>query len=832
MIQKMKKELRLFTFFLLCFLPSFAILWAQATQVSGNVYDAITREALPFTNIIFSNTNIGTMSKMDGSFLLETSDTSYTAITISFVGYEAQTIGIKSNTKQNLTVNLVPESQNLKEIIIAGRKTAKRNKTANDLYRRVVAAKEQHHPKKLATYSFEEYSKTEFDLYNFNEQFTKLSILKPFDFVFEYADTTEDGRVYLPSLLIEKISDYYYTNRPKRKKEYIKGIQISGINNKNIAELSDPNNNKINIYDNVINISGKGFTSPFAKRALSSYKYFLSDSTFIDGDWCYKLSFAGHRKQDLVFTGFAWIHDETAAIKSVELNLLKQANVNYVNDFTIRQSFQQYNKGKWLKNAEQIIVELSLAKRKNVFCVRIVQHANRTNVKINEPLTDNCFEGDEVFTPQEAYNRPPEYWDTHRHEKLNDSEVEIYTMVDSVMRSPAYKRYEWTGHLLGTAYIRLGHFELGRLANFYSWNVIEGHRFRLGGKTNLRFSNKHFFDGYAAYGTRDKRWKYQFGFRKHLNRYNNHWHLLGAYYRYDLAQVDQANPLITHDKITTLFRFNLLDKLLLERRLHLFYEREWVNGFWNRLSLTRNTIYPQPGHYELLQPEADVLYYVDNLKTFELGLLTHWGYQQQYFEDGFYRYPLTQKFPIVDVEYRLGLKNVFQSDYEYHSLEFKIKQRIVNRLGYSTYAATVGKIWGLVPYPFLEMHDGNEAIGARATAFNLMKEFEFVSDQYTSVALEHHFDGLILNAVPLVNKLKLRTLLTGKLLYGTLSEQNKKVILLPQDMSALNDYYAEVGFGIENIASLLRADFLWRLTQLDKPDVAKWGVRIGVSPKF
>ncbi|MBK6754749.1 MAG: hypothetical protein IPG69_14480 [Flavobacteriales bacterium] len=47
-------------------------------------------------------------------------------------------------------------------------------------------------------------------------------------------------------------------------------------------------------------------------------------------------------------------------------------------------------------------------------------------------------------------------------------------------------------------------------------------------------------------------------------------------------------------------------------------------------------------------------------------------------------------------------------------------------------------------------------------AFNTMNYLEFVSDRYVSLQLEHHFEGLLLNKVPWLRRLKLREFLLAR----------------------------------------------------------------------
>ena len=52
--------------------------------------------------------------------------------------------------------------------------------------------------------------------------------------------------------------------------------------------------------------------------------------------------------------------------------------------------------------------------------------------------------------------------------------------------------------------------------------------------------------------------------------------------------------------------------------------------------------------------------------------------------------------------------------------------------------------------------------------YDLLSEFEFVSDQYVSLWVDHHFEGFFFNKIPGFNKLRLREILFAKALIGYL----------------------------------------------------------------
>jgi hypothetical protein len=163
-------------------------------------------------------------------------------------------------------------------------------------------------------------------------------------------------------------------------------------------------------------------------------------------------------------------------------------------------------------------------------------------------------------------------------------------------------------------------------------------------------------------------------------------------------------------------------------------------------------------------------------------------------------------------------------------------------LGHTRYSLNAGKIWGTLPYPLLEMHQGNETYYYYNTAFNTMNFFEFVSDEWASVMVEHHFDGFFLNRIPLFRKLKWREVVGSKAIIGRLDDRHLGELELAQNMGPLlhvNDDgtttpkpFVEAAVGIENIFKILRIDMLYRLSYLDNPNIIKFGLRAKMQIDF
>jgi len=132
----------------------------------------------------------------------------------------------------------------------------------------------------------------------------------------------------------------------------------------------------------------------------------------------------------------------------------------------------------------------------------------------------------------------------------------------------------------------------------------------------------------------------------------------------------------------------------------------------------------------------------------------------------------------------------------------------------------------------LELHAGNETYAYDPLAFNMMNYYEFVSDEYVVFSAEHHFQGFFFNRVPLLRWLKLREVVTGKLLLGNLNEKNRNIMEFPEGLTYLEKPYSEVSIGIENILQLFRIDAMWRLSYLNHDNIQIFGLRATMQLTF
>ena len=185
------------------------------------------------------------------------------------------------------------------------------------------------------------------------------------------------------------------------------------------------------------------------------------------------------------------------------------------------------------------------------------------------------------------------------------------------------------------------------------------------------------------------------------------------------------------------------------------------------------------------------------------------------------------------------------NDYNYHNLKINIIKRFYpGILGFTDVILEAGKIFGTVPYPLLYVHRANQNYSYQVASYNMMNFLEFVSDEYASLIMDHHFNGFIFNKIPLAKKLKLREVVSAKILFGNLSDNNNPsanpdLFKFPVDnqgapitFSLEKKPYIEVSAGLDNIFKFIRVDLVKRLTYLDHPNVSGLGVRVRFKMDF
>lgn len=795
--------------------------FGQKTTITGTIVDKVTKDSIPFVSIIFKNTTIGTITNQFGQYTLEISKKT-DSIVVVYLGYKTQTIAIKRNKTQLLDIALEPDNYNLSEVTIK----PKRN-PAFRILDNVVSHKDQNKSSFVNSSQCEEYEKFQIYFGNYSEKLTKRKQFKNFEFMFKNADSTADGKPLLPIYMSETIRQNFNCNSPSLHDAIITAEKTTGESYEQLTAITNKMVENTAIYDNFFLILDKSFISPITDNYQLYYKYYLEDSIMIDNNRCYQIRFVPKWKEDLAFSGIMYIHDTTWAVKKISYKINNEINLNFVKDFSVNQEFVKVQ-DTWMQKKMETTATISPLKRKKSQEFMIHRVTSYKDFIVNE--TEVIIKNHDMLQNNKTIvlQKDAAFWQTARHDSLSKKEKNNYQIADTLNYVPVIKKIKKVAIAFASGYLELGKISIGQIHTFYSFNPIEQDRFKFGLKTNKYFNKKFQMEGYVAYGSKDKNFQYKasamYVFNKDKNRTT-----LGATYLYDLAQLGVSSNLIQFDNIlTSLTRTNPFSKLTLNRDLKVYVEKQWTSNITNKLTLSTtqiNALGELMFHKKLNQ--TDTTYQnLPNITTSEIALNTRLSFKEDVANSEFKQTSLGSKYPIINLNVVFGLKDVFHSNYDYQKIKLNIKGTLrLNPIGHTQYTIEGGKLFGTVPYPLLELHPGNQTLIYDPESFNLMTYFEFASNQYVSLFLDHHFDGFILNKIPLIKKAKLREVFSMHGVVGNLQDTYKQEMILPKGLTDVSKPYIECSVGLENIFKVVRIDYIWRVTRFAENPNNNWSIK-------
>jgi hypothetical protein len=818
---------------------------AQVTEVFGRILDAKTQEPIAYANVRFVGQLRASNTDDKGYYRIKTPD-KVDSISFSYLGYTTFTKKVRNGKYQELSIELSESDISLGEVTVkAGKRRKFIDTPAMYVYAQVVSHKDKNREDNAENYHYMEYHKFLVSLLNSPPKFAEIRILRPFHFLFENVDYTDDSSKFIPGLLKESVTEVFYRKNPKDIKKIVKADAITGVDNESVNAMLDYQFDVINPYDNLYVIAGKSFQSPFAPGARVLYRYYITDTAKIEGRTTYKLHFVAKNKEDIAMKGYAWVDSITWGLKSIKFRPNEKANLNFLADYSIEQSFILVN-GQWVMASERLQSIGSLNRKKNKMAVLIQKLYQRKDYEVNIALPDSMFKGvDEVVFEDSAKSRGRKILDTLRFEELTPQERLVYYNSDTLLTVPAFKRIYYGLNVLTTAMVRIpnvhGPIEFGRFYQVISRNSVEGYRLRMSFRTTKYFSRSLLFSGYAAYGLGDKEWKYSGTVRIMLPSKTRKWNALQAWYQYDLMVLGQENLFLTFDNSLSLLSRNPLKKVMKVRIANFQWEKDWSKGLSTMIGLEKKTYYSIPGVFNFSYEEANgaTKQYKD-FTTTEVFADFRYSYKDQNYAAFGYRYFQQTKYPAFNFRITAGSKGFLEGDYNYLKFNFLLKHRLQSVIGYTKYQVKAGYILGKTPYPNAFVFTGSlGGVLYDFTSYNLMRTFEFSADKFVSIWLDHHFDGFFLNKIPGIKKLQVREFITFKALIGHMSKANRNVIELPSDIGRPFPIpYIEAGFGFDNILKVIRIDFIWRCTYRDDTATKlggfgkNWGIKIGFTPKF
>lgn len=808
------------------------------TKVSGIILND-AKQPVSYATVAFKNSAEGVIADENGKFYLESKKT-YPTLVVSFVGYKDKEISLSGTFNYDLKISL-ENANEIDEVKVYGGKTSKKNNPAIDILRKIWERKKKNGLRQFNQYEYDKYEKIEFDINSIDSTFMKNKIFKNVEFIFQHVDTSAiTGKNFLPIFINETKSKVYGDNVKNKTKDVLEANKYSGFGNANNdgvnAFLKDLYAD-YDIYNNYLKFFDKDFVSPLSRTGIQVYNYVLADSTFIDKKWCYNIVYYPRRKNELTFKGDFWVNDSTFAIKSINMEASKSANINWVRDIYIEQEFDVLNDSVFLLKRDHMMTDFALTKKEGSNGMYGKRTTMFKNHQFNKEKDDKFYREEVNNFNKEAYTKTDEYWDENRFESLNSNEKGIYEMLDTLKTVPKIKRFYNLVSILGSGYIQVGKFDIGPIFSTFGYNDVEGQRIRLGGRTYFGPNDPWRIQGYTAYGFKDHKIKYGINARVMLDKKNRFIVSFGN--RRDVEQIGVS--LTTSNDVlgrsfasSSFFSSGTNNKLTNVNLTNLGFEIEPVKNLVFESSFSYRTL-------SSASPEFKLDYFTDDtfsktankITQSEVNLLINYTPNRKMIGYGVDRMEVDLNYPRIFMSYSQGLKGVLNSDFNYSKLQFFYRQPLlIGGFGRLFTTLEVGKTFGTVPLSLMGIIPGNQSYFIIDNTYNLLNYYDFVSDQYTSLHLEHNFNGKLFSRVPLLRKLNWREIIGVKAVYGSVSNENKAINASEQIYQAPVNGYYEYSAGIGNILKVMRVDASWRGSYFNIPEARKFTIRVGFGFYF
>ncbi len=849
---------------LLLFALCSALTWAQdgiTTGLQGRVRDAETNEPIPFVQIVFDGTTVGAETDMDGRFSISNNQ-GYTSVSFRMMGYESQKMKIqRGKTKKRVTIKMVPRGKTLGTVEITAKKGknkySRKHNPAVDLVRKVIDHKEKNRVEAQPHYRRDVYERLSMSLDDFNPDFEGKRLWRKLNFLEKYIDETEfDATPILVVSMRELLAQESYRKSPKQTRRLVTGKRMEGLDEVLSDEGIDENIramfNPVDIYDGDIELMLNHFTSPLSPvLAVSFYKFYITDTTFVDGQKCVELSFVPANQQSYGFTGRMYVSldpDSTFALTKYVMTVSPHVNLNFVRDLSIVQTFHRDSLGRYLPYRCDTYGRMYISKHiQELYVHQMRVYTGYDLSDTVQMLPDSLFSRfeTEVTLPRKDLMRYKSEFAERRPVKLSAKETVLDSMWVELARLPEFKTIKYTGEVFTSGYIPTAHqrskskFDIGPVFNILSFNHEEGWRVRLGGMTKAELNPRNFLEGYAAYGFRDKRPKGSLTYTHTFDDKDRHSHeapfssfsINGIY---ELQTPGQSYDNFDRDNIMSSSDKEMNVQYVAQGMMRL--RKEWK-------SHVRFDTWLAARHYE---PSGSLVYlqYQDDgsLKKVDFFTEAEWHVGMSFtpnFSPGTRRREtqsnLRKDAPSISIGHTVDLVDGVTW---VHTTDFSAEKRIwLSSFGHIDAKLTAGAIWNRAPYTRLYIPSGNSSIWVSNNSFNSMQPMEFIMDRYVAFFATYHLKGWILNRIPLINRLRLREVMGFNILYGGLTDKNNVDIdrvglyKMPDVTKPFGDVpYMEYSLGIENILRIFRIDFVRRLTYVDGWDKKDcWFVRIDLK---
>lgn len=734
---------------------------------------------IPFANIYIKNLQKGTTSDAQGRFSYQFSDHGSYQLIVTAIGFKDYEFSVLVTDNKIITKNiwLLQDKEVLDEIVIK----SKSKDPAYDIIKKAIDNREKwNHTFNTSTCNIYIKAKeiiSEKEKKKREQQESVVLNEKQSANVFDEKKQNEEIKNLVNNTNMLEIEMEQHFEAPDKIKEirnaYKKYGDTYGLFFTNTIE------NNFNFYEGLMRIpklNDVPLISPLNSISFINYKFELLETTVDSGKFLYKIKMTPRKKGNSTFSGIIWVKEDSYHIKKVDLTLQKGGLIIY-DEFNIIQEYE-FNEDSTLVITRQEFNYNSKAGKRKFKGQTIVRYSNYT---FNVPFPKKYFNNEVGITTKEALERDSSYWDKIRPEPLTIDEQTFQKAKDSIYDLTHSEHYLDS---IDSVYNRITamdilwdgvYFTNRKMKRFWGFSSLAGllDPFEIGGvRVGPNFSyfkkykNEQFFrfDGQVN-------WSIQ-----------QNWDTKGyisAGFRYD--------PM--HNGVVSFYCGRQFDLVVMNDALsNLFVRNNWIeNDFfvlghekelWNGLYATTNISLSERRSIEgyNFSTFTDSLFGGNDVTPFQtyqttkLSVKLSYTPNQKYLLEPYRKVVLGSSWPTFSLLYEKGVNGLLGSDINFDYLEAEVKQNLqLYTLGTSSYKLSFGKFINTndlryVDYKIFPRGD-KWFFASLMQSMQIQDTALFVTNNFAKAHFIHHFNGGIIDLIPLLKKLSLQTVIGASGLY-------------------------------------------------------------------
>ena len=816
-------------------------LHSSAQKIYGTVFNE-GGDLLPYASITVKGSSIGASANNRASFSFSLSPGTYTLV-CQHIGYTASEKTVTVTKETEVTFILSPQKLLLKEVVV---KTGDED-PAYEIIRQAIKKRSYYHSQ-VDGFTCDLYTKDMIKLRNLPDKIFGRKIPDE-DRNDMKLDSSGKGIIYL-SESVAKVN----LQLPEKFKMDVISSRVSGSGDFGFTFPAF-----ITLYTNNVNVftdrfNPRGFISPIADGAIRFYKFKFLGTFFENGKAINSIRVTPRRTYEPLFTGVINITDGDWRIHSFDLVLTKTSQLELMDTLQITQMHVPVSENVWRVKSQLLHFNF------NQFKIDAVGNflSVYSNYNINPVFPKKFFDRIVIKYDTGVNKKTKAYWDSTRPVPLETEELKDYQVKDSIYelhkdsllsQKDVDSLNKKQGKIKPLAALWSGvHRTHYSTKQTYSWNIespiqnleyntVEGVVLNINASFNtyLKKMKSHFsFDPNLRYGfnnghlnawasigfrTRDvdadkklKRYSFIFSGGKRVSEYNKENSLTPLINSISILLYGD-NYIKTYENYFGSVQFSKRFESGLRFNVSALYEdRRPLDNTTYFTLFKKDSINITPNYPAERVPAAAIFPHQAFIVSFNISYKPG----QKYIQLPNSKIPLGSKYPTFSFGYTKGINKVFGSDVDFDKWKFTINDDKNFKLaGLLKYKVGVGGFLNThkVNIQDYQHFNGNQAVAASeyVNSFQLAKYYanSTIASFYAIGHLEHHFNGLLTNKIPLFKRLGWNLVGGGNAFY--VNEKSN---------------YVEVFAGLENILKIFRVDAVFAYENGKRGHT---GIRIGTG---